>query len=172
MAYYVKYVRAEPPASFRTTAVKRGNLLATIGATGTVEPEEVVDVGAQVVGRIKTLGIDPTDPQKKRPIDYCSTVQEGTVAAQTNLDYTTIQSPVQGVIVDRRVNIGQNVVTYTVVIETKNPDLKLIPYLTANVQFEVEDGMEVVTGVARNEQAGDATSNPFAPQLFRSKAKQ
>jgi HlyD family secretion protein len=295
VAYYVKYVRAEPPTSFRTVTVKRGDLLATISATGTVEPEEVVDVGAQVVGRIKSLGIDPSDPQKKKSIDYCSTVQDGTVLAQidedvykaqvaqaqaslvraeadllqynakyvqakqeweraqklkptnaiaetdydlakanydaaeanvsvgkaaiqqakamadlaqTNLDYTTIKSPVQGTIVDRRVNIGQtvvaslnapslfliakdlsklqvwasvneadigrirsrpempvsftvdaypgevfrgkviqvrlnatmtqNVVTYTVVVETKNPDLKLIPYLTANLQFEVE----------------------------------
>src|SRR5438874_777898 len=30
--------------------------------------------------------------------------------AKTNLDYCTIRSPVKGVIVDRRVNIGQTVV--------------------------------------------------------------
>ena len=30
--------------------------------------------------------------------------------AQTNLDYCTIKSPVNGVIVDRRVNVGQSVV--------------------------------------------------------------
>jgi len=43
---------------FRTVAVKRGDLEATISATGTVEPEEVVDVGAQVSGIISTFGKD------------------------------------------------------------------------------------------------------------------
>ena len=33
----------------------------------------------------------------------------------------------------------QNVVTYTVVVETENPDLKLLPYMTTNLQFELED---------------------------------
>ena len=35
-------------AGFKTVQVKRGDLQATISATGTVEPEEVVDIGAQV----------------------------------------------------------------------------------------------------------------------------
>ena len=123
--------------------------------------------------------------------------------AQRNLGYCTIKSPVKGVIIDRRVNIGQtvvaslnapslfliakdlkriqvwvsvneadignihpgqpvtftvdafpgqmfhgqvgkvrlnasmtqNVVTYTVEVNTDNADGKLLPYLTANVQF-------------------------------------
>ena len=37
----------------RTIPVVRGDLLVTISATGTIEPEEVVDVGAQVVGMIR-----------------------------------------------------------------------------------------------------------------------
>lgn len=125
--------------------------------------------------------------------------------AEINLDWTRIRSPVKGVIIDRRVNVGQtvvaslnapslfliakdlkhlqvwvsvneadigkirkeqavrftvdafpgevfagkvaqirlnatmtqNVVAYTVVVTTDNPDGKLLPYLTANVQFEV-----------------------------------
>ena len=124
--------------------------------------------------------------------------------AQLKLSYTTIKSPVVGVIIDRRVNVGQmtsvgpnapslfliakdlrriqvwasvneadvgrihvgmpvsftvatypgktfrgkvtqirlnatmtqNVVTYTVVIGTDNADGRLLPYLTAQVQFE------------------------------------
>ncbi len=132
--------------------------------------------------------------------------------AKTNLDYTIIRSPVHGVIIDRRVNVGQtvvaslnapslfliakdlrrmqiwasvneadigriragmpvrftvdaypgepfrgkvaqvrlnatmtqNVVTYTVVVETDNADLKLLPYLTANVQFEIENRKDVL----------------------------
>ena len=43
---------------YRTTPVKMGDLLASISATGTVEPEEVVDVGAQVAGRLISFGKD------------------------------------------------------------------------------------------------------------------
>jgi HlyD family secretion protein len=297
LVYYATHGAAEPAVRFRTAAVARDELLATIGATGTVEPEEVVDVGAQVVGRIKNLGADTTDPNKT--IDYGSVVQEGTELARiddavyraqvdqaeasflrakadllqaeakryqteqewdrarsllptkavaktdydlaeanfkaadaavevgkatirqadamlrlarTNLDYTIIKSPVRGVIIDRRVNIGQtvvasfnapslfliakdlrrmqvwasvneadigrihrdmpvrfgvdaypgevfhgkvvqirlnatmtqNVVTYTVVVSTDNADLKLLPYLTANVQFVLEARPDVL----------------------------
>lgn len=290
-AYYARHTAADPVTGFRTVAVKRGDLLSTISATGTVEPEEVVDVGAQVMGSILEFGPDPHDPAKV--IDYGSVVEKGTVlakidpvpyeaaleqaeaalqrseadhlqieakceqaeqewkraaglkpvkaisdtdydiaaanyrsakanvavgkatirqskaalkVAQTNLGYTTIKSPVRGVVIDRRVNIGQtvvaslnapslfliakdlrrmqvwasvneadighirvhmpvrftvdahpgqvfrgkvtqirmnatmtqNVVTYTVVVTTDNSDGKLLPYLTANVQFEME----------------------------------
>ena len=38
----------------------------------------------------------------------------------------------------------QNVVTYTVVVATDNSDGKLLPYLTANLQFEVEQHDDVL----------------------------
>src|SRR5207244_4435372 len=132
---------------------------------------------------------------------------EGSVTrAERNLNYTTINSPVRGVVIDRRVNIGQtvvaslnaqslfliatdmrrmqvwvavneadvgsihpgepvsfivdafpgetfrgqvnkvrlnaamtqNVVTYTVEVMTDNASGRLLPYLTANVKFEVD----------------------------------
>ena len=140
--------------------------------------------------------------------------------AQRNLDYCTILSPVKGVILDRRVNVGQtvvsnmtvssvfliakdlrriqvwasvneadigrihekmpvtftvdaypnevfhgtvyqirlnatmtqNVVTYTVVVDTDNSDLRLYPYLTANLSFQVEqctDVLKVPNGALR-----------------------
>ena len=63
---------------YRTTPVKKGDLLATISATGTVEPEEVVDVGAQVAGQINSFGKD----KNGKTIDYGSVVEEGTILAQ------------------------------------------------------------------------------------------
>lgn len=283
-----------------TVMVKHGELLATISATGTIEPIEVVDVGAQVAGLINSFGTDDTG----KSIDYGSRVEEGGILAkidesvyaadfalakaqveqdkagelsaaanleqmqakltqaeadwkraqelgrskllaladydsykanyevakanvavgeaaiaqaraasvqaeamlmkaQRNLDFCTIKSPVKGVIIDRRVNIGQtvvaslntpslfliakdltkmqiwvavneadvgriipgapvtfacdafpgrdfsgtvgkvrlnatmtqNVVMYTVEVNTENPDNVLLPYLTANVHF-------------------------------------
>jgi HlyD family secretion protein len=294
---------AENANNFRTDQVTRGDLRLTISATGTVEPEEVIDVGAQVAGQILSFGRDVNG----KAVDYGSVVSEGTVLAsiddsvysaeaasaeaqvqsakagvqraeadleqlkaklhqasrdwqraqkigpsealaqasydayqssyetakanvavgeaailqaraelaqtqaglqraRRNLGYCTIKSPVKGVIIDRRVNIGQtvvaslnapslfliakdltrmqvwvavneadigkiqpgqpvtftvdafpgetfhgmvgkvrlnasmtqNVVTYTVEIVTDNKDGRLLPYLTANVQFELK----------------------------------
>src|SRR5262249_34899679 len=65
--------------AFRTEAARRGDLLATISATGTLEPEDVVDVGAQVAGQIKEFG---RDPQTSKVIDYGSSVEPGTLLAR------------------------------------------------------------------------------------------
>lgn len=274
--------------SYRTAVVKRGDVAATISASGTIEPVEVIDVGAQVAGLIQSFGTDLNG----KPVDYGSVVDQGAVLAriddlvyaadlsvakagglsaaanleqmnakldqaeaewrraqelyakqliaqvdydtakanyevaranvsvaksdvaqaqaalekaQRNLDFCVIRSPVKGVIIDRRVNIGQtvvaslnapslfliaedltkmqiwvsvneadvarirpgapvtftcaaypgrqfygtvgkvrlnatmtqNIVVYTVEVNTDNPDNVLLPYLTANVTFVV-----------------------------------
>lgn len=84
--YYTKYVRAEQAPNFRTAEAERGDLLITISATGTLEPEEVVDVGAQVMGRIKEFGPDSrgeSDPAfKGKAVDYNAVVKEGQLLAQ------------------------------------------------------------------------------------------
>ncbi len=303
---------------FRTATVERGDLTGTISATGTIEPVDTIDIGAQVAGMIKELGMVkdpkyPDDPSKTIPVDYCTEVEPGTLLAliddslyaaavakaeadvaqakanliamrskleqtkrdwdrvkgmrgkgvlsdfdidtaqnafeaaqaaipggeaaietakavlrqaEINLGYCTIKSPVKGVIIDRRVNVGQTVVsslnapslfllakdltkiqiwasvneadigkvrngqnvtfavdaypkdtfkgtvtqvrlnatstqqvvTYTVVVTTDNPATpeypngKLLPYLTANLQFIVatrQNAMLVPTAALR-----------------------
>jgi HlyD family secretion protein len=298
-----------PKLSFVTAIVKRGDVAATISSTGTIEPVEVVDVGAQVAGRIISFGTD----KDGKTIDYRSIVEEGSILAkidesvyaadlavanaqleqdkaaelsaaanveqvkakliqteaewnraqelsraklmsgsdydtakanyvvaqanvsvadaavaqakastvqaraaveraQRNLDFCTIKSPVTGVIIDRRVNIGQtvvaslnapslfliakdltkmqiwvavneadvgrivpgapitftcdafagrefqgmvgkvrlnatmtqNIVMYTVEVNTENQDNILLPYLTANVRFVLSNESEVL----------------------------
>ncbi len=64
--------------AYHTVPVKRGDLIATISATGTVEPEEVVDVGAQVAGKVVSFGED----NNGNIIDYGSVVEVGTVLAR------------------------------------------------------------------------------------------
>lgn len=282
-------------SAFQTVQVRRGDLLVTVSATGTIEPQEVIDVGAQIAGQIDAFGKD----RDGKTIDYGSVVEEGAMLAHIddslyradvdqadaqvkrakadllqmqaklfqaeqewkraqklgpsdalsqssydshranyeiakanigvgeavivqaqaalskvtrNLTYCTIKSPVTGVIIDRRVDIGQtvvaslnapslfllakdlkqmqlwiavneadignihpgqavkftvdtfpnevfqgtvakvrlnatmtqNVVTYTVEVDTDNANGKLLPYLTANAKFEVSTRKDVL----------------------------
>ncbi|MGE4564990.1 MAG: efflux RND transporter periplasmic adaptor subunit [Victivallaceae bacterium] len=75
-----RFWRPRPAAltRFKTEAVVRTDVLRTISATGTVEPEELINVGAQVNGKIMAFGID-ADGKK---VDYGSRVTEGMVLAQ------------------------------------------------------------------------------------------
>lgn len=304
-AWQMYRARAKPDSSvYRTAPVRKADIVSSISATGTIVPEDVVDVGAQVNGLIASFG----NGKDGKPVDYRSEVDAGMVLAniddalfkadvstaeaqlaqakaqvlvaeanraqsqakldqaerdwaraqklgqskaisqadfdaaksayeqgtatialseasiaqakasvaiaeasllraKRNLAYCTISSPVSGVVIDRRVEIGQtvvaslnapslfllakdltkmkvlvqvneadighvipgrpvaftvdafpgqnfkgevrkvrlnatmtqNVVTYTAEIATDNPDKKLLPYLTANVRFIVDE---------------------------------
>ncbi|MBL9092893.1 MAG: hypothetical protein JNL96_16860, partial [Planctomycetaceae bacterium] len=63
---------------FRTQPATRADFVVAINSTGTIEPEEVVDVGAQVAGRIVEFG---KEVGAGRTIDYTSRVKPGTVLA-------------------------------------------------------------------------------------------
>src|SRR5262245_45507978 len=63
---------------YRTTPVKRTDIAQIITATGTIVPEEVIDVGAQVNGQVSEFGVD-TDG---KTVDYRSTVEEGAILAK------------------------------------------------------------------------------------------
>jgi HlyD family secretion protein len=67
VVYYRTQYGAAPPANFRTVTVKRGDLQFIISASGTVQAEEFVDVGTQVVGRILDFGIDPKELKGRKP---------------------------------------------------------------------------------------------------------
>lgn len=75
--------------SFKTDKVRRGDLVVAIDATGTLEPEEVVDVGAQVAGQIVAFGTDADG----KTVDYGSRVEKGTVLAR--IDEALAQADVE-----------------------------------------------------------------------------
>src|SRR5437763_1714947 len=113
--WYGRRDKSDGP-NLRTAPVARGDIVATISATGTVEPEEVIDVGAAV-------------EQAKRTVRQ----QEAALKrAQHTRGYSTISSPVKGVISDRRVNIGQ-----TVVASLSAPSLFLLAKALTKMQVWV-----------------------------------
>ena len=64
--------------AFRTDEAATGKISKTISASGTVEPEELVNVGSQVTGKIMSFGKDADG----KTVDYRSEVKKGMVLAQ------------------------------------------------------------------------------------------
>lgn len=63
---------------YSTQAIRMGDLRRTIESTGTVEPEELVNVGAQIGGMVISFGKDADG----KTVDYGSKVKAGTLLAQ------------------------------------------------------------------------------------------
>ena len=75
---YKRYMAPKQQIRFRTEPVERGDLQSVISASGTVEPEELVNVGAQVTGKIMSFGTDADG----KTVDYGSRVKKGMVLAR------------------------------------------------------------------------------------------
>ena len=74
-AYYFFLREGELPVEYRTAEVERRDMLLTIDATGTVEPEDLVNVGARVSGEIVSFGKD-----NKGFHGFCSVPKEVSVS--------------------------------------------------------------------------------------------
>jgi HlyD family secretion protein len=86
--------------------------------------------------------------------------------AQTNLNYTTIRSPVDGIIIDRRVNIGQ-----TVISTTNAPSLFVIAKDLRRVQVWASVN-EADIGQIQLGQSVQFTLDTYQNQLFCGKVSQ
>jgi HlyD family secretion protein len=64
-------------AQFRTAEVQTRDIVVTTPATGTIVPEDTIDVGAQVNGLIASFG----NGDDGKPVDYRSAVTEGALLA-------------------------------------------------------------------------------------------
>ena len=75
---YKTFYRDQTTISFKTEQLLREDLTSSISASGTVEPEELINVGAQVSGKIMSFGKDANG----NTVDYRSPVKAGTLLAQ------------------------------------------------------------------------------------------
>lgn len=75
---YRYFAGEEENYTFKTEKVAVGDLVSSISASGTVEPEELVTVGAQVTGKIMSFGTDITG----KTVDYGSRVKAGDILAR------------------------------------------------------------------------------------------
>jgi len=80
---------AETRTVFKTEPLARADISRSISATGTVEPQELVNVGAQVNGKIMEFGKDVDG----HTVDYGSKVKKGMVLAQ--IDDVTYKAELQ-----------------------------------------------------------------------------
>lgn len=81
--------------SFRTATLQKGDFIDKVQATGTLEPEELIDVGAQMSGIITSFGKD----ENGKSIDYGSDVKQGQLLAViddtfVNLDIRKLEANV------------------------------------------------------------------------------
>lgn len=83
--WYFSGDEAVAQTRFSTVEAVQGDFVSKVQATGTLEPEELVDVGAQVTGEIKEFGVDADG----RPVDYGSEVKAGQLLAR--IDDTIVE---------------------------------------------------------------------------------
>ena len=57
--------RAQRPVSYVTAVVMRGPITVTVNATGTLQPQDQVDVGAEISGRVDSVNVDYNDHVKR-----------------------------------------------------------------------------------------------------------
>ena len=76
--WYVFHTEGKSPVELVTEPVNSGRLYSIINASGTLEPEELVNVGAQVTGKLMAFGIDADG----KTVDYRSKVTKGMVLAK------------------------------------------------------------------------------------------
>ena len=83
--WYFSGDSAAAQTQFSTVSVVQEDFVSKVQATGTLEPQELVDVGAQVTGEIKEFGVDVDG----RQVDYGSEVKAGQLLAR--IDDTIVE---------------------------------------------------------------------------------
>ena len=75
---YVGVKRYYQPTTpqYRTEPCRRGDLVVTIAATGTLDPTNLVEIGCEISGTIRTVEVDVNDPVKAGDLLFALDTQE------------------------------------------------------------------------------------------------
>ncbi len=143
-------------ASIKQAAATLKNSEANLGYTKIISPvngvviERKVDPGQTVASSFQTPELFIVAPDMEKEMHIFATVDEADIGMirdarerKQKVTFTIDAYPndlFKGEIHQIRMNstTNQNVVTYPVVISTPNPDLKLMPGMTANITFHIE----------------------------------
>ncbi|HEY2253220.1 MAG TPA: efflux RND transporter periplasmic adaptor subunit, partial [Planctomycetaceae bacterium] len=118
--------------------------------------DRLIDPGQMLAAQFQTPELFVIAPNLRERVDVHASVDEADIglirlAQQQKLPVTfTVDAYTdelfQGTIQEVRMNATttQNVVTYPVIVAASNPDLKLLPKMTANISFQVGDRNDVV----------------------------
>lgn len=219
---------AKETTEYRFTTIRKGDVEATVAATGTLSSVRTVQVGTQVSGQIAELFVDFNDTVKKGQLlaRIDPTLQQQAVAdayasleraqaqalqaqrdnnrnrellsaglvarsafettdstfdvaqanvksarvaldrAKQNLEYTNIYAPIDGVIVERNVDLGQ-----TVAASLSAPQLFLIANDLAHMQILAKVGEGDIAGI-REGQPVKFTVQALPKQTFEGEVEQ
>ncbi len=103
-AYYARHTAANSGTVYRLTTIQRGDVAPTISATGTLEAEDLINVGAQVAGLIVSFGKDIHGKQ----IDFNSVVEKDMVLATIDpVPYQAAVAQAEAVLENSQANLLQ-----------------------------------------------------------------
>ncbi|WP_160149553.1 efflux RND transporter periplasmic adaptor subunit [Roseiconus lacunae] len=164
LTFEVKSLRAQRKVAEATILQARASLdnaLANLNYCEIVAPvdgiviDRKIDPGQTLAAQFQTPELFIVAPDLRRKVHVFASVDEadiGLVQQAKEQDrpvtFTVDAHPeivFHGTIEQIRVSsvTNQNVVTYPVVIATENPDLKLLPGMTASISFEVDSTVDV-----------------------------
>jgi len=111
-----------------------------------------VDVGQTVAASLQapTLYVIANDLTRMQVVANVDEADIGNIGPDASVDFTVDSFPGEffhGVIDQIRLNpvVTQNVVTYSVIVNVANPELKLRPGMTANTTFTIAEAKDVLT---------------------------
>ncbi len=103
-AYYARQTAANSGTVYRLTTIQRGDVAPTISATGTLEAEDLINVGAQVAGLIVSFGKDIHGKQ----IDFNSVVEKDMLLATIDpVSYQAAVAQAEAVLENSQANLLQ-----------------------------------------------------------------
>lgn len=117
VTYYARHTAANSGTVYRLTTIQRGDVAPTISATGTLEAEDLINVGAQVAGLIVSFGKDIHGKQ----IDFNSVVGKDMVLATIDpVPYQAAVAQAEAVLENSQANLLQ----FEAKVEQTEHDLK------------------------------------------------